>query len=1545
MGLDDHCGSPFWDLNGTWYTDLPDFPECFHQTILVWIPCGFIWLFAPFEIYKIINNKEHNVPWTYVNISKTIINLLLVVLAIINIGQAVYDYEYPTENEESVANVFYVTPAIMAATFVLVLSLTLTGKKRGVRSSGVIFLFWFILAISGAFTFYHRILQVVTRGLNDEEKYPFIWYMIYYPFVLLMVFVNCFSDSEPKNISEGTSKQNNPSPEEGASFPSRMVYQWFDAMAWKGYKRPLEMKDLWDLNNGDKSKTVVPRFDLQWEKSLRKRVKSDATKATFAVTANGEGVDFKAVGERHDKTVISVLPALCRTFGSEFLFGAVLKLFQDLLAFVSPQILKFLISFVKDKTENVWKGYFFAIILTVTALIQTIFLGQYFQRMFVVGMRIRTAMVAAIYRKALRISNSARKESTVGEIVNLMSVDAQRFMDLTTYLNMLWSAPLQIALAIYFLYDILGPSVFAGLGVMILLIPVNGFMANATKKLQVKQMKNKDKRVKMMNEILSGIKVLKLYAWEPSFQANVEAIRDKEIKVLKQAAYLSAGTSFLWTCAPFLVTLMTFAVYVLSDPNQTLDAEKAFVSLTLFNLLRFPMSMFPMLVAAFVQASVSLKRLNKFLNADELDTECVAHDDTSGDPVVVENASFSWAPEDPPVLKNINFAVKPGKLVAVVGQVGAGKSSLISALLGEMNKQTGRVSTVGKIAYVPQQAWIQNCSLRENILFGKNFNESVYHKVVDSCALRPDLNMLPGGDATEIGEKGINLSGGQKQRVSLARAVYCDMDVYFLDDPLSAVDSHVGKHIFDKVIGSQGMLKDKTRILVTHGITYLPQVDQIIILKDGEISESGTYKDLLAQKGAFSEFLLQHLDEGNEEAEDDLVEIKQQLESSMGKEEFQRQISRRRSELSESQSHLSDGETRPIASPERSLSRSSSNASLERSGSQRRRSLKDRERSKSSEAPVIVPARNDKLIEAEKAETGKVKMEVYSHYLRSIGFWMAFWTLLLYVVYQGFSMYSNIWLSEWSGAENSTQPAIRDLYLGVYGALGLGQATSVMVASVMLALCTLKASLVLHSALIRSVLRLPMAFFDTTPAGRFLNRFSKDVDAIDNTLPFILRGWITTLLAVISTIFIIGYTTPIFFAAIFPIGILYYWIQHVYVATSRQLKRMESVTRSPIYSHFGETLTGASVIRAYGQQQRFIDESENRVDTNQISYYPSIIANRWLSIRLETIGNLIVLFAALFAVIWRDTLDPGLVGLSISYALNVTQTLNWFMRMTSEVETNIVAVERIKEYCESVQEASWENGRRSVAKDWPDQGKIHFENYQVRYREGLDLVLKGISCQIEGGEKVGIVGRTGAGKSSLTLGLFRIIEAAGGAILIDGVNIADLGLHALRSRLTIIPQDPVLFSGTLRMNLDPFNKYSDEEVWRALEHAHLKTFVSSLAAGLQHEVSEGGENLSVGQRQLICLARALLRKTKVLVLDEATAAVDLETDDLIQATIRKEFKECTVVTIAHRLNTILDSNRVMVLDKGEIREFASPTDLLANKQSIFYGMAKDAGLV
>ncbi|PKU36809.1 canalicular multispecific organic anion transporter 2 [Limosa lapponica baueri] len=1102
-------------------------------------------------------------------------------------------------------------------------------------------------------------------------------------------------------------------------------------MAILGYKRPLEDKDLWSLNEDDTSKVIVQQLSKEWDK---------------------EKAECKHV----------------------------------------------LIGFIKNKDAPTWWGFLIAALMFICAVLQTLILHQHFQYCFVTGMRLRTGITGVIYRKSLVITNSAKRSSTVGEIVNLMSVDAQRFMDLMTFLNMLWSAPLQIFLALYFLW-------------------------------QVEQMRYKDSRIKLMNEILGGIKVLKLYAWEPSFSEKVMEIRKNELRVLKKSAYLNSLSTFAWISAPFLVALTTFAVYVSVDEKNILDAEKAFVSLSLFNILKFPLNMLPQVISNIAQTSVSLKRIQQFLSHDELDPNCV-------ETKVIAPACF---------LHSINLLVPSGALVAVVGHVGCGKSSLVSALLGEMEKLEGEVAVKGSVAYVPQQAWIQNATLKDNILFGQAPNEQKYQNVLEACALKTDLEVLPGGDQTEIGEKGINLSGGQRQRVSLARAVFSNSDIYLLDDPLSAVDSHVAKHIFDKVIGPDGVLKGKTRILVTHGISFLPQVDHIVVLVDGKISEMGSYQDLLKQNKAFAEFLRNYaLDEDIEEDE----------------------------------------------------------------------------------------------------PTSTVKLTVFWQYVKAVSPAISLVICFLYCCQNAAAIGANVWLSDWTNEPviNGTQhnTAMR---IGVYAALGLLQGLIVLISSFTLAMGGINAARALHAALLENKFHTPQSFYDTTPTGRIINRFSKDIYVIDEVIPPTILMFLGTFFTSLSTMIVIIASTPLFAVVIVPLAILYFFVQRFYVATSRQLKRLESVSRSPIYSHFSETVSGASVIRAYRRVKSFVDISDLKMDENQKSYYPGIVSNRWLGVRVEFVGNCIVLFAALFAVISKNSLNAGLVGLSVSYALQVTLSLNWMVRMTSELETNIVAVERIKEYSETETEAPWVIEGKSPPEDWPSKGELEFVNYSVRYRKGLDLVLKGLNLHIHGGEKIGIVGRTGAGKSSMTLCLFRILEAVKGEIKIDGVKISEIGLHDLRSRLTIIPQDPVLFSGTLRMNLDPFNKYSDEEIWKALELSHLKRFVSSQPSMLDYECSEGGENLSVGQRQLVCLARALLRKTRVLILDEATAAIDLETDDLIQMTIRTQFEDCTVLTIAHRLNTIMDYTRVLVLDNGTVAEFDTPASLIASK-GIFYSMAKDAGL-
>eukprot|EP00074_Homo_sapiens_P099434 XP_016878731.1 multidrug resistance-associated protein 1 isoform X8 [Homo sapiens] len=1400
------------DWNVTWNTSNPDFTKCFQNTVLVWVPCFYLWACFPFYFLYLSRHDRGYIQMTPLNKTKTALGFLLWIVCWADLFYSFWE----RSRGIFLAPVFLVSPTLLGITMLLATFLIQLERRKGVQSSGIMLTFWLVALVCALAILRSKIMTALKEDAQ-VDLFRDITFYVYFSLLLIQLVLSCFSDRSP--LFSETIHDPNPCPESSASFLSRITFWWITGLIVRGYRQPLEGSDLWSLNKEDTSEQVVPVLVKNWKKECAKTRKQPVKvvysskdpaqpKESSKVDANEE-VEALIVKSPQKEWNPSLFKVLYKTFGPYFLMSFFFKAIHDLMMFSGPQILKLLIKFVNDTKAPDWQGYFYTVLLFVTACLQTLVLHQYFHICFVSGMRIKTAVIGAVYRKALVITNSARKSSTVGEIVNLMSVDAQRFMDLATYINMIWSAPLQVILALYLLWLNLGPSVLAGVAVMVLMVPVNAVMAMKTKTYQVAHMKSKDNRIKLMNEILNGIKVLKLYAWELAFKDKVLAIRQEELKVLKKSAYLSAVGTFTWVCTPFLVALCTFAVYVTIDENNILDAQTAFVSLALFNILRFPLNILPMVISSIVQASVSLKRLRIFLSHEELEPDSIERrpvkDGGGTNSITVRNATFTWARSDPPTLNGITFSIPEGALVAVVGQVGCGKSSLLSALLAEMDKVEGHVAI-------------------------------------------------------------------------------------------------------------------KTRILVTHSMSYLPQVDVIIVMSGGKISEMGSYQELLARDGAFAEFLRTYAStEQEQDAEENGVtgvsgpgkEAKQMENGMLVTDSAGKQLQR---QLSSSSSYSGD------------ISRHhNSTAELQKAEAKKEETWK--------------------LMEADKAQTGQVKLSVYWDYMKAIGLFISFLSIFLFMCNHVSALASNYWLSLWTDDPivNGTQEHTK-VRLSVYGALGISQGIAVFGYSMAVSIGGILASRCLHVDLLHSILRSPMSFFERTPSGNLVNRFSKELDTVDSMIPEVIKMFMGSLFNVIGACIVILLATPIAAIIIPPLGLIYFFVQRFYVASSRQLKRLESVSRSPVYSHFNETLLGVSVIRAFEEQERFIHQSDLKVDENQKAYYPSIVANRWLAVRLECVGNCIVLFAALFAVISRHSLSAGLVGLSVSYSLQVTTYLNWLVRMSSEMETNIVAVERLKEYSETEKEAPWQIQETAPPSSWPQVGRVEFRNYCLRYREDLDFVLRHINVTINGGEKVGIVGRTGAGKSSLTLGLFRINESAEGEIIIDGINIAKIGLHDLRFKITIIPQDPVLFSGSLRMNLDPFSQYSDEEVWTSLELAHLKDFVSALPDKLDHECAEGGENLSVGQRQLVCLARALLRKTKILVLDEATAAVDLETDDLIQSTIRTQFEDCTVLTIAHRLNTIMDYTRVIVLDKGEIQEYGAPSDLL-QQRGLFYSMAKDAGLV
>uniref|UniRef100_A0A8D0BHI1 ATP-binding cassette sub-family C member 6 n=1 Tax=Salvator merianae TaxID=96440 RepID=A0A8D0BHI1_SALMN len=1249
----------------------------------------------------------------------------------------------------------------------------------------------------------------------------------------------------------------NPCPEATASFPSKITFWWFFRLLWKGYKQPLTTEDLWSLAEENSSEEIVSA-------RRRRRASADETTSLF----QPEYGPSKAL-----------LKAFWSAFGTSFLVGTLSLAIADVFLFLIPETLSFFLEFIADPEAPRWKGYLFAALLFSLGCLQTVFEQQYMYRCLVLGVRLRTAVSGLVYRKILVMSSAARQTTTTGEIVNLVSVDVQKLMDAIIYLNGTWLAPVRILICFVFLWQLLGPSALTAIAVFLFLLPLNFVISKKRSHFQEAQMKYKDDRAKLTSAALGDIKILKLHGWEKKFMEKILDIRSQELQALKKSQFLFSLSLTSFHSSTFLMTFIMFTVYTLADAGNILNAQKVFVSLALVNILDRAHSFLPFSINAVVQAKVSMNRLAAFLALEDLNQTTSGSDmcfslPSSRRPNRGFPSSSNWNASFCPC--RINLTIPHGSLCAVVGPVGAGKSSLLSALLGELQRMEGSLRMKGTVAFVPQKPWVQGATMEENITFGQRVDRNWYKRVIDACALQPDLDSFLAGSQTKIGEKGVNISGGQKQRLSLARAVYRRADICLLDDPLSSVDAQVGQHIFERAIGPNGLLKNKTRILVTSAVQFLPQMDNIIVIVNGVISEMGTFQELLQRQGAFP--------------------------------------------------GLADGRLQgPVPAKEALVG-----------------GLPPGPPSCCPYARLLLPGLFSQLAVSSPFQA---KAPAYLKYLRAAGGLLWACTVLCFAWQQGASFCRGLWLSLWAGdpVRNGTQQNTR-LRLGVFFFLGLAQAAGKFGSVAAVFLAGVVASRKLFRQFLWDVVRSPMAFFDVTPSGNLLNRFSKETDSIDCIIPDKLKSLLGFLFNLLEICTVITMATPLAVVAIIPLTALYAVFQNFFVITSCQLKRLEAASRSPIYSHISETFQGTDVIRAYKDQQRFMAQNDFKVDRNQRASFPAVVADRWLATNTEFLGNSLVLCAALLAVANKGHLSPGTVGFSVSWALQITGVLNWMIRSLAELDNTIVSVERMEDYSKTPKEAPWSLSSHFLHENWPSEGAIVFRRYSLRYRPDLELALKSINIKINGREKIGIAGRTGAGKSSLAAGIVRLVEAAEGEILIDGVNIAHVGLHDLRRSITVIPQDPVLFSGSLRMNLDPLDTSSDEEIWAALEQTLLKNFVLDLPDQLAYECSEGGLNLSVGQRQLICLARALLQKAKILVLDEATAAMDLETELRVRSTVRTLFRECTVLTIAHRVNTIMDHDRILVIESGQVAEFDTPEALIAQK-GLFYRMAEESGLV
>ncbi|CAE8713287.1 unnamed protein product [Polarella glacialis] len=1303
---------------------------------------------------------------------------------------------------------------------------------------------------------------------------------------------------------------------------SRITFGWLSPLIAEGYRRELRRASPSEpLLGGDELPAALTEGDLC---ELRR---DDLPQVLSATASRAWAEEVALPGQER-----SLRRALRKSFGGPFFAAAGFKFCYDTLQMVGPYILKEVLGYLGrceeqqtsmvDKGDcNLGEGLFYVSLMSASALVQTALLHQYFQLCFRSGIRANAAAISLIYRKALRTSGPGKRSEgngsspaspansppasqhrSTGEIVNLMAVDSQRLQDTMTYLHTLWSGPYQIIITLIFLHYVVGWATAAGVVVMLLQIPFVTFVARRIKLAQRALMGIKDERIKLTHEVFGSIRLLKMYGWEDSFEKRLDDIRERELTQLRKYQILNIVSGAVWATAPIITGLATFAVY--SALYGRLSPATAFTALSLLNVLRFPLTMFPNMVSSASEAQVALQRIQQFLEGPEVAGRLPPPGEsgdsslTTGPPrakaVVLDQVQLEW-PNGTPLLASTSFSVPapmPGQerahLTVVMGTVGAGKSGLLQALIGDVSPVRGILSTSGRIAYSSQVAWTRNATVRDNIIFNSPFNEERYADVLSACQLLPDLEAFPNGEFTEIGEKGVTLSGGQKQRVSLARAVYAGADLLLLDDPLSAVDAEVAKKLL-KMLRSK-LVSQSSVVLCTHHQGAVKYADQVILLQksvEAGDSTSGTVTQM-AFCGAADEFVRRFPHLSAPDAGDGLT----------------RQIS--------------PDDVAPEASPKNA-------------------------------------AEKGRLVQKEEEFVGSVTGDVYMAYVRAAGGpGLAVAVILGVFLAQALQTGADAWISVWS---DHSKPDTDKLYVSssegliVYTCLSFFAFAGVFCTSGLFRISALKAARSFQRMLLQHMLRLPMSFYDTTPLGRVLNRFSKDIYTIDEQLQSSLYSYLQVVIRVFATIIVIAVATPWFLAVIVPLLFVYKQTQSYYIPSSRQLKRIESNLRSPVFSHFSETLDGVSLIRAFGQQPQFLAESTDRVRRNMRAYYLNVSSNRWLAIRLETIGTLIVASAGTLAVLGRSTLSAGTAGLSISYALSVTQALNWVVRMAADRENNIVSVERVREYLR----LPLEPPHRLPATDppvasWPLEGRVELQEVQLRYRPELPLVLTGLSLTIEPREKLGICGRTGAGKSSVLNVLLRMVEPEAGRVLIDGVDIATLGLHCLRRSITIIPQDPVLFSGTLKFNLDPLAECADGDLWQALRRSHLAAHVATLAgsapdgpaseaACLVAVVEEHGKNFSLGQRQQMCLARALLRSNRILLLDEATSAVDMQTDSLIQGTIRKEFSEHTVLCIAHRISTIMESDRVCVLEGGKLAEIGSPQELMRQEGSRFKTLA------
>eukprot|EP00055_Hartaetosiga_balthica_P012308 m.59252 g.59252 ORF g.59252 m.59252 type:complete len:1418 (+) comp7903_c0_seq3:26-4279(+) len=1321
-----------------------------------------------------------------------------------------------------------------------------------------------------------------------------------------------------------------------------------------GWKRQLSIDDFFEISKSDEARNLTDMVEKEWIKEK-------------------------------NKPNSSLKWAYVRAIRGQWLLTSFLLLIECVIQIAEPFMLGQIVKQIQDDSP-LSDVYISAIILMAIIFVHVFLHHLCFLWTWNMAYRFMAATIGLIYRKSLKISKQSFATLSTGHVVNLVSNDIERFLNFSVMAHFIYLAPIQTILGAYLIWQQVGASTLFGIGVYILFLPLNIFMGKAFASLRRKAAERTDERVKIVSEILSSMRIIKMYGWEKPFRELIAEIRKKEMSAIVKTNVIRGCNMAFFFVSSILTSLLTFLGYELLIGGLT--AEKVFTTIAIFQAMRINIAFFfPAGIQSISELRVSFDRFENFLRREEHphlcdgaapyghstlrvmrgteDKNVTETDDQylptvvtptsvssmlndvdkegntlnghssdendektdalirSGQPFVkLENVYAKWT--DTVNLKNVSLTCQPGKLIALVGAVGSGKSSLLMTILGELVPTHGTVHQRGTLGYASQEAWVLNDTVQNNIIFGHEFDEEKFDLVTNVCQFTTDLHSMPHGKDTELGERGVTLSGGQKARLSLCRAVYADADVYLLDDPLSAVDAKVGRALFEECI--RGILLDKVVILVTHQLQFLQAANELIVLNNGNIKCRGTYQHLMAEDSGLAEILrsLEQRDRLKSESVDDSIVIS--ADSDVNEEN-----------RSEHKEVCIDDLL---------------NFSYDTSANIIIKSSVDN--NENIENVFESQEQSTQLVQEEGRAKGNVNFNTYRMYLKSAfrTYPIFFLWLLLVILVQACHISANWFLSYWVGLPAVERKESKNL--GIYGALVAVFIIGCVLRAVLFMIAAARASRELNHNAFTAVTKASVRFFDTNPVGRILNRFSKDMGFLDDLMPWTLFDIIQLSFLVLGICLLVISVNFWMVLVLIPLIVAFRMIQLFYLRTSREVKRVEAINRSPVYSHFNATLSGLPTLRAHNSTERFKDVLIMHQNEHGRAYTLFVIMSRWLGVRLDALTFVFIAGSVFTSISLKSKLSAGEVGLIISYVLQLTNMFQWFIRQNAEVENQMTSVERIIEYgaltpehivvgSPSEEDANHELEEECKKVHWPNHGAIVFDNVCLRYAEGDVNRLKNISVQIPAGAKVGIVGRTGAGKSSLLAALFRLAPTSG-SVIIDGVDTKKLSLPVLRQSMGVIPQDPVLFSGDVRKNLDPFHEHTDEELWRAVEHAHLREKIKNLEGGLGAEMSEAGGNFSVGERQLVCLARSMLQSTSILILDEATANVDTETDALIQETIRVEFQTKTVLTIAHRLHTILDSDFIMGLDHGRVVEFGPPEELIDSTEEgcVFSMLAKQA---